>query len=137
MTLSRSAIGIAPVVAEPRGIHVAKARLEAEYALQLELLALPRPRHEHQATTGQGETDHVNVETERRLAAVLDAHAQLALEDIEAALARIDDGTYGICVRCSAPIDAERLWALPRVKFCIGCQRVCEGQSESAEVSAR
>ena len=126
MTLSQTPIDVARLVAERRRTRAAKSRLEAEFALQLELLAQPRPIHENQATTGNGETDHVNVDTERHVATVLDAHAQQAIEEIEAALARIADGTYGTCVQCAMPIEAERLWALPRVKYCIDCQRVCE-----------
>jgi DnaK suppressor protein len=47
---------------------------------------------------------------------------QLAL--VDEALARIDDGTYGICLECRRPIDAERLEALPWAARCIECQRV-------------
>jgi DnaK suppressor protein len=125
MTLSQSRVDVAPVT-ERHQTHSAQARLQAEHALQVELLARPRPSHEQQATTGQGETDHVNIDMERQLAALLDAHAEQAIEEIAAALARIEDGTYGTCARCATRIDAERLSALPRVKFCIDCQRVCE-----------
>jgi RNA polymerase-binding transcription factor DksA len=125
--LSDPRVDAVPVAEELRTDAV-KARLEAEYALQLELLAQPRPVHEHQATSGQGETDHVNVATERHVATVLDAHVQQAIEEIEAALARIEDGTYGTCVRCAMPIEAERLAALPRVKYCIECQRSREAE---------
>jgi DnaK suppressor protein len=46
------------------------------------------------------------------------------LEQVEAALARLDAGTYGRCVRCGEPIAAERLEALPWAAHCIGCQRI-------------
>ena len=49
---------------------------------------------------------------------------QLAL--IDAALARLDDGTFGICVRCGRPIAAERLDALPWAPRCIDCQRLAD-----------
>ena len=48
------------------------------------------------------------------------ATQQLAL--VEAAIARLDDGTYGICQRCGRPIAAERLEALPWAAHCIECQ---------------
>jgi DnaK suppressor protein len=79
-----------------------------------------------QATTGPGETDHINAETERLLEAVLDDHARLALDEITAALTRIESGTYGTCQRCGAPIGEDRLDALPRARYCIECQRVSE-----------
>jgi DnaK suppressor protein len=45
------------------------------------------------------------------------------LELVDAALARIDEGTFGTCTRCGNPIAAERLEALPWAAFCIDCQR--------------
>ena len=44
------------------------------------------------------------------------------LELVEAALARLDSGTYGACQRCGRPIAAERLAALPWAAHCIECQ---------------
>ncbi len=41
------------------------------------------------------------------------------LAKIERALARIDDGTYGICERCGKPIEKARIKALPYVDLCI------------------
>ena len=49
---------------------------------------------------------------------------QQQLAAIDAALARLDDGTYGRCVRCGRPIAPERLDALPWAAHCIDCQRI-------------
>jgi DnaK suppressor protein len=49
--------------------------------------------------------------------------ARQQLELVEAALGRIDDGTFGSCQRCGRPIAAERLEALPWAAYCIDCQR--------------
>jgi RNA polymerase-binding protein DksA len=46
------------------------------------------------------------------------------LAAVEAALRRLDEGTYGRCVRCGEPIAGERLAALPWASHCIGCQRI-------------
>jgi DnaK suppressor protein len=43
---------------------------------------------------------------------------------VDAALARLDAGTFGTCVRCGRPIAAERLEALPWAARCIDCQRL-------------
>lgn len=43
------------------------------------------------------------------------------IERIRAALARIEAGEYGICVRCGAEISEERLDALPATPFCRDC----------------
>ncbi|HEY7666573.1 MAG TPA: TraR/DksA C4-type zinc finger protein [Actinomycetota bacterium] len=45
------------------------------------------------------------------------------LQAVEAALRRIDDGTYGVCVRCGAQIPAERLEAVPWTPYCVACSR--------------
>ena len=46
------------------------------------------------------------------------------LADVEAAIARLDAGAYGACVRCGRPIAPERLDALPWAAHCIECQRI-------------
>lgn len=43
------------------------------------------------------------------------------LRAIDAALARIDDGSYGDCARCGNPIAAARLRALPATAVCAAC----------------
>ena len=45
------------------------------------------------------------------------------LRQIDAALARINDGTYGECVKCGKKISAERLDAVPATPFCVACAR--------------
>jgi RNA polymerase-binding transcription factor len=49
---------------------------------------------------------------------------QQQLASVEAALARLDDGSYGRCVRCGNPVAPERLEALPWAAHCIDCQRI-------------
>jgi RNA polymerase-binding transcription factor DksA len=49
--------------------------------------------------------------------------AQQTLVEIEAALSRIEDGTYGTCSLCGNPIGSERLRALPWARLCIDDQR--------------
>ena len=51
-------------------------------------------------------------------------HNEQHLAAVEAALARLDDGTYGACLRCGRPIAPERLEALPWAAHCIECQRM-------------
>jgi DnaK suppressor protein len=48
------------------------------------------------------------------------------IEDIDDALLRIDDGTYGQCERCGKPIDEERLKAMPTAKYNAECQAAIE-----------
>jgi DnaK suppressor protein len=54
------------------------------------------------------------------LAALTEAgHAEIAT--IKSALARIKNGTYGICTNCSAAIPTGRLEAIPTASLCISC----------------
>lgn len=66
-----------------------------------------------------GEGDSLAVERERDL--VLSANAKAAVEQIDEALLRIENGTYGICVGSGQPIPKERLeaipWAAERVEY--------------------
>lgn len=63
---------------------------------------------------------------------VFEQQRDLALRDrneqqlaaVDAALARLDAGTFGTCVRCGRPIAPERLEALPWAAHCIDCQRI-------------
>jgi len=48
------------------------------------------------------------------------------LTDVEAALARLADGSYGECVDCGVPIPFARLSAYPAAKRCVGCQEIAE-----------
>ncbi|MED1602824.1 TraR/DksA C4-type zinc finger protein [Alkalihalophilus marmarensis] len=53
---------------------------------------------------------------DRELEAALDQHSKDELEEINQALAAIEDGTYGICEVCGEPIPFERLEALPTAR---------------------
>lgn len=43
------------------------------------------------------------------------------LEDVDRALERLDEDTYGLCANCGDPIAPERLQAMPATPFCIDC----------------
>jgi len=49
-------------------------------------------------------------------------NAERLLTQIERALARFEDGTYGLCDNCGRPIDPARLEALPYAQLCLDCQ---------------
>ncbi|HEX3620980.1 MAG TPA: TraR/DksA C4-type zinc finger protein [Acidimicrobiales bacterium] len=69
---------------------------------------------------GFGEADTVSVERDRLLVVASDAHARVA--EIDAALARVDAGTYGICEACQQPIPEARLDAVPEATLCVACK---------------
>lgn len=51
----------------------------------------------------------------------LGEHEMGEVRRIDAALARLSEGTYGDCVKCGEPIGAARLAALPDTPFCKAC----------------
>jgi len=48
------------------------------------------------------------------------------IDEIDEALQRIEDGTYGQCVRCGKPLDEERLRAMPTARYDAECQAAIE-----------
>jgi DnaK suppressor protein len=64
----------------------------------------------------------------RELDGGLEVNADHLLAEIEAALARIDEGTYGLCEACGRPIGEERLGAVPYATLCIDDKRAREAR---------
>ena len=56
----------------------------------------------------------------------LGGRASSLIEEIDEALGRIEDGTYGQCERCGKPIDEERLKAMPTARYDQQCQAAIE-----------
>ncbi|MFD5518807.1 TraR/DksA family transcriptional regulator [Streptomyces sp. NPDC127066] len=56
----------------------------------------------------------------------LTASASMVLTDVEAALARMDQGHYGICHLCRRPMTREQLMVVPQARYCGRCQHVRE-----------
>jgi sigma-B regulation protein RsbU (phosphoserine phosphatase) len=48
------------------------------------------------------------------------------LEQVDRALERVDNGSYGICEDCKTPVEAERLFAEPTTQLCLDCLRPAE-----------
>jgi DnaK suppressor protein len=67
-----------------------------------------------------GEGDTLAVERERDLA--LSAQARAAIEEIDKAVDKIHDGSYGQCEKCGNTIPKERLQALPHAALCVSCK---------------
>ena len=62
----------------------------------------------------------MSAERERDLA--LARQALTAIDEIDRALEKIKNGTYGICERCGEPIMRARLKALPYAALCVACK---------------
>ncbi len=71
---------------------------------------------------GHPEDSHAQTASEKEVEFAIDAHEMQELAAIDAALARIDKGSYGECTDCGVRITAARLHATPEAARCIHCQ---------------
>src|SRR6266513_618121 len=110
-----------------------KALLEAK---QAELAGGLRNREGIAIEKTADALDEVQLAGERELAIRnLDRESNL-LRNVKGALARMAEGSYGICLHCEEEIKPKRLEAVPWAKFCIRCQEAAdrnEFESDSAE----
>jgi DnaK suppressor protein len=77
-------------------------------------------------TPETGDADTATVTVDREMDYSLEENSAHVLTEIDAALARIADGSYGRCSRCGKPIGEERLEAMPYATLCIECKRLEE-----------
>ncbi|HZJ43601.1 MAG TPA: TraR/DksA family transcriptional regulator [Pyrinomonadaceae bacterium] len=85
------------------------------------------------AATGRQEADDVidigeesELDLEKSTALDLAGRESELITEIDEALQRIEDGTYGQCRRCGKPIDEERLKAIPTARYDAKCQALIE-----------
>jgi RNA polymerase-binding transcription factor DksA len=90
--------------------------------------------HDESSDDSTGELSHLaqhaadvgseTFEREKDFSILEQVEAELA--DVERALRRLDDGTYGTCEACGATIGDDRLAVAPATRFCIGHQEMAE-----------
>jgi len=107
-----------------------KAILEAKAA---ELNVGLRNRDEIAIEKTPDAIDEVQLAGERELAIRnLDRESNL-LRNVKGALARIADGSYGVCLHCEEDIKPKRLDAVPWTKYCIKCQEAADRHEFEAD----
>ena len=113
-----------------------RSRLEAEdkrlrdELAQLETEAQPTEARREGSPFGKREEEAAeSSDLEKRLA--LEKRVGGAMSEIEHALRKLDEGTYGLCDSCGKPISPDRLEALPQASLCIDCK----ARGEKAKVS--
>jgi DnaK suppressor protein len=103
--------------------HILEAR-------QAELEQLVRNREGIAIEKSPDALDEVQHAAERELAIRnLDRESNL-LRNVRAALRRIEDGSFGICVHCEEDISPKRLAAVPWTPYCISCQEQADRNQE-------
>ena len=99
----------------------------AEYIIQADALKAEADQLARDAEPGDvqfdeesGEGGNTNLDRERDL--VLSAQAMQAVEEIDFALVKVTNKTYGYCENCGQPIPKARLNAIPHARLCVGCK---------------
>lgn len=106
---------------ERRRVQHAVARLHEDHAGSLD------EETDELATASDNHMgDIASVTLNREIDYTLGDSAEQVLGEIDAALKRLDDGTYGKCVKCGREIPAERLEARPWAALCIDDARNAE-----------
>jgi RNA polymerase-binding protein DksA len=114
-----------------------KKRLLAERErIEVQMRRVEGPDEADSQDDASGELSHYDdhladaaTETfEREKDLAIEGSLKLLLEQVNAALEKIDNGTYGQCDRCHKPIATGRLEALPYATLCIECAERLEGR---------
>lgn len=97
-----------------------QARLEALLMAASRLQAGAQEAQERELSSSDQHPAELATETiERELDQSVVLHVQMELTEVEAAAAKLEAGTYGLCEACAKPISDARLEALPAARYCI------------------
>jgi DnaK suppressor protein len=103
--------------------NLLRRRLEAErerFLEELKAAALVAERQERGSYGEYGELATEITEVEKGL--ILEKRIREQLAEVEHALDKFEQGTYGLCDNCGQPIDTARLEALPHANLCLSCK---------------
>ncbi len=78
--------------------------------------------------TRQGRLSRMDAMQAQAMSKATGAQRRQLLREIELALQRVEDGSYGECEECGEPIAVGRLRASPTTRYCIGCAEAMEAQ---------
>ena len=117
------------------GFDILRSRLESmrkhlsEELEQLKSSVRPADERREGSPFGKREEEATeSFELEKRI--TLEKRVRDQLAEVEHALHKFEDGTYGLCDSCGQPIDPARLEALPQASLCLSCKT---GQAKNAK----
>lgn len=100
--------------------------LTLQRQVEQRVLRLETELHHMEADRNIEYMDHAQEEAVNDEMIAMDERSRQQVQEIQAALARIEEGTYGECTRCGAPINPKRLEMLLTTRFCVRCQEQLE-----------
>lgn len=104
---------------------------------QAELAQILRKRDGLSIEKSADQMDEIQYASERDLAIRNVDRESTLLRQVKAALRRLEDGGFGICIECDSEISRKRLAAVPWASRCIECQDLADGlERERADGSA-
>ena len=121
-------------VAADRAKFLAKMReqlLEMKAKLLAEIDSTLRAEREGNKDEGMDTYDLASEERDREINFILSDRERVKLKQIDDALERMDEGTYGVCESCGLEIAEERLEAMPFSRLCRDCQQDEEREAKS------
>ncbi len=77
-------------------------------------------------TDASDEADFATISTDSEIGHTINTRLQNELKEIDYALFKIANHTYGICEMCEEPIGVARLKVKPQAKYCIVCREIVE-----------
>jgi RNA polymerase-binding transcription factor DksA len=97
-----------------------RVRVEGVLAAAGRLSARAAEAAERELSSAEQHPAELATETiERELDQSVVNHAETELVELDAAMDRLDGGTYGLCEGCGQPINEERLEAMPAARYCV------------------
>lgn len=107
-------------------------RLKTHLLGLIQEMEQPLRREEIAVQNAPDTIDRVQQATERELAIRQIESGFNRLQSVRLALQRIDDGSYGTCIRCEGEIGIKRLNALPWAACCVKCQDAADRENNDA-----
>ena len=111
-------------------LNVLRQALEAKRA---ELLSGTSDREEILIEKAAEEFDRLQQQLNREVAIRNLDRATALLKNVQAAIARLTDDTFGVCGSCDDPIPEKRLKAIPWAAYCVACQEQMDHQHSRGE----
>lgn len=100
-----------------------KAKLLDERQMLEQRLKEEQDRLEIERLRNPDRADLAMVYDQAQRSSAMHARTEKQIEEIDEALQRIEDGTYGTCTRCGKEINPARLEAIPWAGLCVECQQ--------------
>jgi DnaK suppressor protein len=117
-----------------RALRERRAEIEGEVErMSSELRAIGTDQEDERGGLGNHLADDGSNVMEAERLTTISADFTEIVSQIDAALERMDNGTYGTCQRCGKPVNQERLEAFPYVAYCIDCQTILEREQALRE----